>query len=224
MTIPERVREKRDEGNAAFMARLLPGVAPERILGVRTPELRAIAREFRGTEEAARFLAALPHETVDENAVHAFLIEGVRDFGECLAAVERFLPWVDNWATCDSLRPGVFARHKAELLPAIRRWLDSGEPYTLRFGLEMLMCHYLDEAFDPVYLNWAAAIRSDEYYVNMMIAWYFATALARQYEAALPFLEERRLDAWTHNKTIQKACESYRVSEEHKAYLKTLRR
>lgn len=223
MTIPERLYELRDEGNAAFMARLLPGIAPERILGVRTPELRRAAREFRGTEEAERFLEELPHATVDENAVHAFLIESIRDYAACLSAVERFLPFVDNWANCDSLRPQVFGKHRAELLGPIRRWLDSGETYTVRFGLGMLMSHYLDEDFDPLYLDWAAELRSEEYYVRMMVAWYFATALAKQYEAALPFLEQGRLGKWTHNKAIQKARESYRVSEEHKAYLKTLK-
>ena len=223
MTVRERLEPLRDEQNAAFLSRLLPGIAPERVLGVRTPELRRLAKELRGTEEAARFLEALPHETVDENAVHDFLLEPIRDFDEALAAVERFLPYIDNWASCDSLRPKVFARHRAELLPQVLRWLDSDRPYTVRFGLEMLMTHYLDEAFEPRFLDRAAALRSEEYYVNMMIAWYFATALAKQYDCALPVLEEGRLEKWTHNKTIQKALESFRVSAEQKAYLKTLK-
>ena len=223
MTLRERLEPLRDAKNAAFLSRLLPGIAPETILGVRTPQLRALAGELNGTPEAEAFLRELPHALFEENQLHAFLLEKRRDFQQCLDEVERFLPHVDNWATCDQLRPRIFARHKAELLPQVLRWLDSDRPYTVRFGLEMLMTHYLDEAFEPRFLDRAAAIRSDEYYVNMMIAWYFATALAKQYDAALPVLEERRLDKWTHNKTIQKALESFRVSAEQKAYLKTLK-
>ena len=224
MSVLERLYALRDEDNAAFMARLIPTAPPETILGVRTPALRTLARELRGSEEAARFLEALPHRYLDENGLHALLIGEERDYAACLAAVERFLPFVDNWATCDSLRPKCFARNKAALLPAVLRWLDSGETYTVRFGLGMLLTHYLDDAFEPSFLDRAAELRSDEYYVKMMNAWYFATALAKQYDAALPFLEQGRLEPWTHNKTIQKACESCRVSDEHKAYLKTLRR
>ena len=223
MTLRERLEPLRDAKNAAFLSRLLPGVAPETILGVRTPQLRALAGDLNGTPEAEAFLRELPHALFEENQLHAFLLEKRRDFQQCLDEVERFLPHVDNWATCDQLRPRIFARHKAELLPQVLRWLDSDRPYTVRFGLEMLMTHYLDEAFEPRFLDRAAAICSDEYYVNMMIAWYFATALAKQYDAALPVLEERRLDAWTHNKTIRKAQESLRVSAEQKAYLKTLK-
>ena len=224
MTAGERVFALRDEKNAAFLAKLVPTVPPETILGARTPALRQLARELRGSEEAARFLAAAPHATLDENLLHACLLSAERDFAVCLAAVERLLPFVDNWAVCDTLRPKAFARHKAELLPHVFRWLDSGETYTVRFGLGMLMTHFLDADFEPRFLERAAELRSDEYYLNMMIAWYFATALAKQYDAALPVLEQGRLEKWTHNKTIRKACESYRVSDEHKAYLKTLRR
>lgn len=223
MTLTERLLELRDEKNAAFAAKLIPNIPTASILGARTPELRRLARELRGTEEAARFLAVLPHDWFEENGLHAFLIEQIRDYDRCLAELERFLPFVDNWAICDSLRPKVFQKHREELLEPVRRWLASDKPYTVRYGLGMLMAHYLDGDFSPDYLQWAAALRSEEYYVNMMIAWYFATALAKQYEAALPYLEERRLERWTHNKAIQKAVESFRVTEEHKAYLKTLR-
>ena len=223
MTATERVLELRDVKNAAFVARLIPELPPEAILGARTPDLRRLARQLRGTEEAARFLAALPHGFLEENGLHALLIGEIRDYDRCLREVERFLPYVNNWATCDSLRPKAFQKHRAELLTAVKRWLLSDETYTVRFGLGMLMTHYLDADFRPEFLAWAAEIRSEEYYVRMMLAWFFATALAKQYEAALPYLQERRLDPWTHNKTIQKAAESFRVPEEHKAFLKTLR-
>ena len=224
MSVTERLLAMRDPDYAAFTAKLVPTIPPERVLGVRFPQLRALARELYGTPEAEDFLLRLPHGLQEENHLHALLLERVRDFGQCLAEVERFLPYVDNWAVCDTLRPKAFARHRAELLPHVFRWLDSGELYTVRFALGMLMANYLDEAFEPRFLERAAALRSDEYYLNMMTAWYFATALAKQYDAALPFLEQGRLDTWTHNKTIQKARESFRVSDEHKAYLKTLRR
>ena len=223
MTIQERLNALRDEKNAAFLARLIPNLPPESILGARTPDLRRLARELRGTEEAARFLEALPHRLFEENQLHAFLIAEIRDYERCLLAVERFLPFVDNWATCDGLRPKVFQKHRSELIEEVKRWLASGDTYPVRFGLGMLMTHYLDAEFRPEFLDWAAAVRSEEYYVRMMLAWYFATALAKQYEAALPVLEQRRLDPWTHNKTIQKAAESFRVPEEHKTVLRTLR-
>ena len=223
MNVWEELTALRDEKNAAFAARLIPNIPPETILGARTPALRKLARTLRGTEEAERFLSCLPHALHEENLLHALLLNELRDYARCLRETERFLPFVDNWAVCDALRPKCFAKHRRELLEPIRRWLASGETYTLRFGLEMLMTHCLDEDFSPDCLDWAAALRSEEYYVNMMIAWYFATALARQYEAALPYLSERRLDPWTHNKTIQKAVESYRISDEQKAYLKTLK-
>ena len=222
--IQERLFALRDEKNAAFVAKLIPDIDPGTILGARTPALRALAKELYRSMDVGPFLKELPHPWFEENGLHSFFIEQIRDFDQCLAETERFLPYVDNWATCDSLRPGCFARHRAELPEHIRRWLASPRTYTVRFGLGMLMTHFLDGDFDPVYLEWAAALRSEEYYVNMMIAWYFATALAKQYEAALPYLEQRRLDPWTHNKTIRKAVESFRVSDGHKAYLKTLRR
>ena len=218
-----RLMELREEAFADFLRKLLPTVAPERVIGVRSPALRALAKEWAGTPEAEAFLGRLPHGYFDENQLHAFLISREKDFARCLARVEAFLPFVDNWATCDQLSPAVFRKRRRELLPPIRRWLASDRPYTVRFAVGMLMANYLDGDFDPAYLAWAGSIRSEEYYINMMIAWYFATALAKQYDAALPWLTERRLPSWVHGKTIQKAVESNRIPPERKAYLKTLR-
>lgn len=223
MSIRETLLSLQDGEFAAFQARLLPNIAPERIIGVRTPELRKLAKQLRGSSAGEAFLKALPHEFFEENNLHAFLLCEIKDFERCVQAVEEFLPYVDNWATCDQLRPKAFARNKQALLPHIRSWLDPDREYTRRFGIGMLMSHFLDEDFREEYLRWVSDIHSEEYYVNMMIAWYFATALAKQYEAALPFIENRRLDPWVHNKTIQKALESFRVSDERKIYLKTLK-
>ena len=223
MSIRETLLSLQDGEFAAFQARLLPNIAPERIIGVRTPELRKLAKQLRGSSDGEAFLKALPHKFFEENNLHAFLLCETKDFKRCVQAVEEFLPYVDNWATCDQLRPKAFARNKQALLPYIRSWLDSDREYIRRFGIGMLMSHFLDEDFREEYLRWVSDIHSEEYYVNMMIAWYFATALAKQYEAALPFIENRRLDPWVHNKTIQKALESLRVSDERKIYLKTLK-
>lgn len=223
MSIRETLFSLRDEKFAAFQARLIPNVAPERIIGVRTPALRKLAKTLRGSGEAEEFLKALPHDFFEENNLHAFLLCEMKDFDACVQAVEDFLPYVDNWATCDQMSPGVFRKNKQALLPYIRCWIASERCYTRRFGTGMLMSHFLDEDFREEYLRLVSDIRSEEYYVNMMIAWYFATALAKQYEAALPYLENRRLDPWVHNKTIQKAVESFRVSDEHKACLRALK-
>ena len=223
MSIRETLFSLRDEKFAAFQARLIPNVAPERVIGVRTPALRKLAKTLRGSGQAEEFLKALPHEFFEENNLHAFLLCEMKDFEACVQAVEDFLPYVDNWATCDQMSPGVFRKNKQALLPYIRCWIASERCYTRRFGTGMLMSHFLDEDFREEYLSLVSDIRSEEYYVNMMIAWYFATALAKQYEAALPYLENRRLDPWVHNKTIQKAVESFRVSDEHKACLRALK-
>ena len=206
-----------------FQAKLIPTVDQETVIGIRTPALRKLARELAKGEDVQSFLDGLPHQYYDENNLHAFLIEQCKDFDRTVALLDAFLPYVDNWATCDLCSPKVFAKHLPELLPHIMRWTASNQTYTIRFGLEMLMRYYLDGAFQPAYLELAASLRSEEYYVNMMIAWFFATALAKQYDAALPYLAERRLEAWTHNKTIQKAVESNRISPEQKGYLITLR-
>ena len=206
-----------------FQAELMPTVDPETVIGVRTPELRRLAKEYAKTPESREFLKLLPHRYYEENNLHGFLLETVKDYGQAMEYVENFLPYINNWATCDMVCPKVFGKHLPELLEKIRVWIASGETYTVRFGLGMLMRFYLDEAFRPEYLELAASLRSEEYYVNMMTAWYFATALAKQYGAALPYLQERRLDPWTHNKTIQKALESRRISEEQKTCLRALR-
>lgn len=224
--IRERLTAYADEGYRAFQCSLMPTVDPATVLGVRTPVLRRMAKELRETAGGTALMADLPHACFEENQLHAFLIESIRDFDEAVTATDAFLPYVDNWATCDQLSPKAFKGRFSELLPHIRRWMADPAPYTCRFGLGMLMRYGLGEDFDVAFLEAAAApsvIGRDEYYVRMMVAWFFATALAFQYEAALPYLTEHRLPHWTHNKTIQKACESYRVSPEHKGYLKSLR-
>ena len=227
MTITEEIRERlfqlQDEKYRDFQSKLIPNLEASVMIGVRTPELRKLSREMERRENIGEFLDALPHRYFDENQLHAFILSEIRDYDRCVEAVCRFLPYVDNWATCDQMSPKVFRRNRQALLPHIREWIDSGKTYTVRFGIGMLMSHFLDEVFDQTYAETVASIRSEEYYVNMMIAWYFATALVGHYEEILPFLEEKRLDPWTHNKAIQKAIESYRITEEQKAYLRTLR-
>ena len=222
-TVREELFRLQDKKYRDFQAKLIPNIDPDTIIGVRLPAVHPLAKDLLKREDVSEFLRAVPHAYYDENQLHAFVLNGLKDYDVCLSEIERFLPYVDNWAVCDSLAPKVFRKHRTELVGRIKGWLASGETYTVRFGIGVLMRFYLDEAFDPAYPAAVAAVRSDEYYVNMMIAWYFATALAKQYEAALPYLEDRRLDPWTHNKTIQKAVESYRVTDERKAYLKTLR-
>ena len=221
--IGEQLLALRDPGNAAFQARLTPGIDRDRFLGVRTPEIRKLAKALRGSPEAAEFMERLPHDYFDENNLHAVLVEQIKDFDACIHALDCFLPFVDNWATCDIMSPKCFKKHLPELLPHIRRWMESNHTYTCRFGIGMLMRWYLDDAFDPKYLDWVATLRSEEYYINMMIAWYFATALAKQYAASLPFIQNKKLAPWTHNKAIQKAIESYRIPPEQKALLREMR-
>ena len=206
-----------------MQVQIIPSVKRESIIGVRTPELRKMAKELAQSQEVSAFLEDLPHMYFEENQLHAFIISGMKDYAECLSVLNRFLPYVDNWATCDQMSPRVFKKHRQELTESIREWFCSADPYTIRFGIGMLMEHYLDEDFKPEYPKMVAAVRSEEYYVNMMIAWYFATALAKQYGAVLPFITEHRLDSWTHNKAIQKSIESYRITPEQKEYLKSLK-
>lgn len=213
----------RDENYAALQAKILPTVAPDRIIGVRTPALRAFAKELSKEADTRDFLTALPHGYFDEDQLHAFVISLEKDFDRCIAETEVFLPFVDNWATCDQLSPKAFKKDPEKLLPYIRKWIRSDKTYTVRFAIGMLMQHFLDERFRTEYADMVAAVRSEEYYINMMTAWYFATALAKQYEKILPYLEEKRLDDWTHNKAIQKSVESFRITAEQKAYLKTLK-
>lgn len=221
--ILQKLQELSDLGYRDFQAKLMPTAAKETIIGVRTPAMRALAKELKGTELAAEFMQELPHQYFDENQLHAFLINELKDYDECLQELERFLPYVDNWATCDQLSPKVLKKQPEATLEAIRKWMASQHVYTIRFGMEMLMSFYLDAWFKPEYLAWVAADRNDEYYVKMMVAWFFATALAKQYEATVPYLEQRLLPEWSHKKAIQKACESYRITKEQKEYLRTLK-
>ena len=203
--------------------KIIPTVEPESVIGVRTPELKSIAKDILKDGNYKGFLEELPHRYFEENQLHAFIISGIKDLNECMEDLETFLPYVDNWATCDQMSPKIFRKHKAVLLAHIKKWIESDKTFTVRFGVKMLMEHFLDDDFDPFYPEMVAGLRSEEYYVNMMIAWYFATALAKQYESILPFIEEKRLDDWTHNKAIQKSLESRRITEEQKLYLKSLK-
>ena len=214
----------RDAAYAAFIAKLTPGFPPSHFIGVRVPLLRTFARSFAKEDAASQsFLSHLPHSYYEEDMLHGMLISLVKDYDRCLDLTDRFLPYVDNWAVCDTLSPKVFAKHKAQLLENILRWSSSSHTYTCRFGLRMLMTHFLDEDYKPEYLEIAAGVHSEEYYVNMMVAWYFATALAKQWEAVIPYIEERRLTQWCHNKSIQKAVESNRITPEQKDHLRGLR-
>ncbi len=206
-----------------FHCKLIPTVDPKSIIGVRTPELRKYAKELSKAPEAAEFLSILPHKYYDENNLHGFLIETIKDYDKAIEAVERFLPYIDNWATCDLISPKVFKKHLPELYERIKLWLGSDRTYTIRFGIEMLMSFYLGDDFKPEMPAMVAALRSEEYYVNMMIAWYFATALCKQPDAVMPYIEKQKLEKWTHNKAIQKAIESYRISEEMKNHLRALK-
>lgn len=229
--IQNRLFALQDRKYRDFQSKLIPTVPAETVVGVRTPALRALAKELKreAPDLVTDFLGDLPHDYFDENQLHAFLISLEKDVERCIADVNAFLPYVDNWATCDQLSPKVFKKHKAELLEQTDAWMASDHAYTVRFGIGMLMQWFLDEDFAPDFPERVADVRfengdeTDEYYVNMMRAWYFATALAKQYDAVLPLIEARRLDPWTHNKAIQKARESYRVPEERKAYLNTLK-
>lgn len=225
--IVDEIREElfalQDTAYRDFQSGLIPGLESGSMIGVRTPELRKLAKRMAKREEISAFLEVLPHRYFDENQLHAFVISENKDFGRCMEEVNRFLPFVDNWATCDQMSPKVFRKHREEMLPYIKEWLASDRTYVLRFGIGMLMEHFLDEDFDPAYPEMVSKIRSEEYYVNMMIAWYFATALAKQYETVLPFIEKRRLAPFTHNKAIQKSVESSRITAKQKAYLRELK-
>ena len=221
--IQERLFELQDEKYRDFQVKLIPSVDPATVIGVRTPELRKLAKELAKRDDIDMFLAALPHDYFDENQLHAFILSGMKDYAGCMAGVCAFLPYVDNWATCDQMSPKAFSKNKDDLLVHIKDWLKSDRTYTIRFAAGMLMEHFLGDDFDAAYPEFVAGIRSDEYYVNMMRAWYFATALAKQYDSAVRFIEEKKLDRWTHNKAIQKSVESYRITPEQKTYLKSLK-
>ncbi len=213
----------RDVDYAQFQGKLIPTVSSDRVIGVRTPALRAFAKDLYKDPDIDEFLCATPHQYFDEDQLHAFVISLEKDFDKCIALVEKFLPFIDNWATCDQLSPKCFKKEQKKLLSYIKVWIKSNHTYTVRFAIGMLMQHYLDDGFKTEYADMVAEVRSDEYYINMMIAWYFATALAKQYESIVPYIEERRLAVWVHNKAIQKSVESYRITAEQKEYLKTLK-
>ena len=221
--ITDRLFELQDTGYRDFQSRLMPDVPKEKVIGVRTPALRKLAKELAGTEEAAAFILQLPHKYYEEDNLHTFLICEMKDYDDCMAEVERFLPYIDNWATCDCFTPKVFKKHREEVYEKITQWLGSAETYTVRFGIVTLM-DYLKTDFEKQMLSLVADIRSEEYYINMATAWYFSMALVWQYNAALPYLTEERLDKWTHNKSIQKATESRQIDDKTKEYLRTLKR
>ena len=236
-TIQQQLFELQDLKYRDFHAKLVPGMDVNAIIGVRTPELRKLAKQLAKDERVGDFLAVLPHQYLDEMNLqlphryldemnlHGFIISELKDYDECLEEIERFLPYVNNWATCDLLSPKAFKQKKnrVRLIEDIKRWMASDEPFIIRFGIEMLMSFYLDEDFKPEYLKWVADIHHEHYYVKMMVAWYFATALAKQWDATLPYIAEPILEKWTHNKAIQKAVDSYRITPEQKELLKSYR-
>ena len=223
MKAQELLFQLQDKGYRDFQSKLIPTIPVETIIGVRIPAIRKLAKEYGKDPESVEFLKQLPHTYYDENILHALLVAEIKDYEACVKEVERFLPYVDNWAVCDIFSPRVFRKNRDRLIDKIKEWAASEHPYTCRFGMEMLMRHFLDENFRVEYLEIPAAVHSEEYYVNMMIAWFYATALAKQWDATIGYIEDQRLDTWTHNKTIQKARESYRITPEQKEYLKTLK-
>ena len=216
--------ESADDKYREFTCKLIPNIDKENTIGVRTPTLRTLAKAIKGSDTAYDFMRALPHRYLEENHLHGYLIEYERDYEKALSLTIDFLPFIDNWATCDTTRPKVFKKDLDTLFTYIRKWIASKHTYTVRYAVGLLLSFYLDEKFDKSHLSLVASIKSDEYYVKMMVAWYFATALSKQYEATIPYLEKGVMEKWTHNKTITKAVESYRISDDKKAYIKTLRK
>jgi len=223
MTVKDALFSYQDLKYRDFQSPLVPNIDKETIIGVRTPQMRQVAKEFYNTPEGNKFLSKLPHKYYEENLVHFFMIAMIKDFDECVKEVERFLPYVDCWPVCDQSSPKVFKKKHKELLPLIRKWIASDHVYTARFGIRMLMNEFLGDDFKEEYLEWVSGVKGEDYYIKMMVAWYFATALAKRYDETVPYIEQHKLEDWTHKKAIQKAIESYRVSDEHKAYLKTLK-
>lgn len=222
--IQKRLFELSDEKYATFQRRIIPNISADFIIGVRTPLLRTLAKELRNTAEGTKILNSLPHKYFEENQLHCFILAEIKDFELCIAEVEKFLPHINNWATCDMLSPKCFGKNKESLLLYIKEWVKSKHTYTVRFAVGMLMQYFLDENFSEDFLYLVASVKSEEYYVNMMLAWYFATALAKQYESTLPFLTEYKLSPWVHNKTIGKAIDSHRITCEQKNFLKSIKR
>ena len=223
MSVYERLMMYQDKEYKEFQSKLVPNIDKETIIGVRTPQMRSIVKEIFGTEEANDFLKVLPHQYYEENIIHFFLISKIKDFDDCVKEVERFLPYIDCWPVCDQATPLVFKKNHDKLIPLIKKWIKFKHVYTARFGIRMLMNEFLDKDFKEEYLELVSSKKGEDYYLKMMIAWYFATALAKQYDKTIKYIENRTLDPWVHNKTIQKAVESYRVSDKHKEYLKRFR-
>lgn len=223
MNIKEELLALQDISYADFQAKLTPNIPRDLFIGVRVPELRKLAKKVIEEPETSIFLRDLPHKYYDENMLHGLIISEIKDYDACLVAVDDFLPYVDNWAVCDIMSPKIFKKNKTALLEKIKEWSASEKTYTCRFGIEMLMSHFLDEDFKPEYLEIPASVKSEEYYVKMMIAWFFATALAKEWDATIKYMEDQRLDRWTHNKAIQKARESRRITPKEKEYLKSLK-
>ena len=223
MTVYEKLVEVKDDEYKEFQAKLVPNISPDVIIGVRTPQMRAVAKEVFADDQREEFLKELPHKYYEENLVHFFILAMIKDFDECVEKVEEFLPYVDCWPVSDQATPKSFKKNHEKLLPYIKKWIASDHVYTARFGMRMLMNEYLGDDFKKEYLELVASKRGDDYYLKMMVAWYFATALAKQYDEAVKYIEKHRLDEWVHKKAIQKAVESYRVTDEHKEYLKSLR-
>lgn len=212
-----------DEEYRKFQKKLMPTVDIENIIGVRTPTVRSLAKKYFKDERVGEFLDELPHKYYDEYNLHGFIITEIKDYSEAIKRVDEFLPYVDNWATCDLLSPKAFKKNREKLIFDIERWISSDKPFTIRFGIEMAMSHFLDEDFSLSLMNKISKVKSEEYYVKMMVAWYFATALAKQWDSSLPYIADKKLGVWEHNKTIQKAVESYRITDEQKEYLKSLK-
>ena len=222
--IVEELFKLQDKDYLDFQAKLIPNVDIDYFIGVRTPNLRKYAKEMIKNQSYESFLEELPHKYFDENQLHAFILSEIKDYNQLITYINSFLPYIDNWATCDQLTPNILKKNRDKLIKEIKRWLKSKETYTLRFSIKMLMQHYLDDEFKEEYLNLVSKIKTEDYYLKMMISWYFATALSKQYPIAVKYLEEHKLDKWIHNKTIQKAIESYRISPEQKKYLKSLKK
>ena len=223
MSVYKRLLSYQDEKYKEFQSKLVPNIDKKTIIGVRTPQIRNIVKEIFGTEEATIFLQSLPHQYYEENLIHFFLISKIKDFNDCIKETERFLPYINCWPVCDQATPLVFKKNHDRLLPFVKKWINSDHIYTARFGIRMLMSEFLNDDFKDEYLELVSSKKGDDYYLKMMIAWFFATALAKQYKATIKYIENKSLNPWIHKKAIQKAIESYRVSDEHKEYLKKLR-
>ncbi len=223
MGVYERLISYQDEKYKDFQSKLVPNIDKKSIIGVRTPQIKNIVKEISNTTEATKFLQILPHKYYEENLIHFFLISKIKDFDECVKEVEKFLPYINCWPVCDQAAPLVFKKNHDKLLPLIKKWINSNHVYTARFGIRMLMNEFLNDDFNEEYLEWVSSNNGDDYYLKMMVAWFFATALAKQYNTTIKYIENRCLDPWIHKKSIQKAIESYRVSDEHKEYLKKFR-